>query len=157
VRLYRAILMAKAAREAERPGGTPLPWHQDAGTLWGLDREPELQLWTALDPAPEEAGCLAVLPQSHLGGLATPLGGMVPAKLVEAARADDRAVLVPAQPGDVVLLHNLAWHASGTNHTPHPRRAFSACFLHDDTRCTRRKRAPREFWQVFGRDEVPPS
>src|SRR5262245_31465839 len=30
--LYRAILMTKGAR-----GGTPLPWHQDGGSFWGLD------------------------------------------------------------------------------------------------------------------------
>ena len=49
--LYRAILMTKGAR-----GGTPLPWHQDGGSFWGLDRDPELQIWTALDDAPVEAG-----------------------------------------------------------------------------------------------------
>ena len=37
-------------------GGTELPWHQDGGSFWGLDRDPELQIWTALDDAPVEAG-----------------------------------------------------------------------------------------------------
>ncbi len=62
-----------------------LPWHQDGGRFWGLDRDPILQIWTALDDAPVAAGCVEVLPGSHRDGLATPLGGLVPAPL--AARA----------------------------------------------------------------------
>jgi phytanoyl-CoA hydroxylase len=47
VALYRSTLFSKSAR-----GGTELPWHQDGGSFWGLDRDPELQIWTALDDAP---------------------------------------------------------------------------------------------------------
>ena len=61
--IYRALLMTKGAG-----GGTVLPWHQDAGRFWGIDRDPELQLWTALDDAPEEAGCVEVLPGTHREG-----------------------------------------------------------------------------------------
>src|SRR5579883_3081242 len=53
VALYRAVLFTKAAT-----GGTDLPWHQDAGSFWGLDRDPEVQIWTALDDAPVESGCV---------------------------------------------------------------------------------------------------
>ncbi len=147
--LYRAILMGKAARGAGAVGGTELPFHQDAGALWGLDRDPELQLWTALDDAPIESGCLAIVPRSHLEGLATPLGGMIPAERVDATRARERAVFVPARAGDVVVLHNLAWHASAANRTDKPRRGFSVCFLRADTRCVRKRRAPRTFPRVF--------
>lgn len=45
--LYRAILMNKHAG-----GGSDLPWHQDGGDFWGLDRDPVLQIWTAMDDAP---------------------------------------------------------------------------------------------------------
>lgn len=45
--LYRATLFNKRAE-----GGTVLPFHQDGGALWGLDRDPHVQLWTALDDAP---------------------------------------------------------------------------------------------------------
>ena len=56
VAIYRATLFNKSAE-----GGTELPWHQDGGSFWGLDRDPELQIWTALDDAPVEAGCVEVL------------------------------------------------------------------------------------------------
>src|SRR5262245_58091197 len=71
ISIYRAVLMTKGSG-----GGTVLPWHQDAGLFWGLDRDPMLQIWTALDDAPEDGGCVEVLPGSHLRGLVTPLGGV---------------------------------------------------------------------------------
>ncbi|RYE94436.1 MAG: phytanoyl-CoA dioxygenase [Myxococcales bacterium] len=144
VSLYRAVLFAKAAR-----GGTVLPWHQDAGRFWGLDRDPELQIWVALDDAPADAGCVEVLPGSHHAGLVTPLGGLVPADRAAARHAEADAVPVPARAGEAMLIHNLMWHRSGVNTTDRPRRAFTACYLHGATRCTRTKRAPRSFTRVF--------
>jgi hypothetical protein len=142
--LYRAVLFSKAARF-----GSDTPWHQDGGRLWGLSQEPELQLWTALDDAPVEAGCLEVLPGSHRAGLATPLGGVVSAALVAATDADRRALPVPARAGDVVLLHPHLWHRAGPNPTAAPRRALTACFLPADARCVRTRRAARVFAAIF--------
>jgi phytanoyl-CoA hydroxylase len=144
VSIYRAILMTKAAR-----GGTVLPWHQDAGKFWGLDRDPPIQIWTALDDAPEQAGCVEALEGSHLHGLATPLGGRVPEAMVREAGAEARAVAIPARAGDVIVLHNHVWHRSGVNRTEHTRRGFSVCYMSAATRCTRKKRSPRTFVRVF--------
>lgn len=144
VRLYRATVFWKAEQR-----GSDLPFHQDGGRFWGLDREPSLQLWLALDDASVAAGALRVLPGSHLAGLATPLGGIVPTDLVEAQQAEARAVDLPAQAGDLVLLHNHLWHRSGPNRTARPRRAFTVCLLDGLTRCTRKKRAPRVFPALY--------
>jgi phytanoyl-CoA hydroxylase len=144
VTLYRAVLFGKAAH-----GGTDLPWHQDGGRFWGLDRDPVLQIWTALDDAPVEAGCVEVLPGSHTAGLATPLGGLVPAALAHARGAEALAVPVPARAGEALLLHNHVWHRSGPNATGAPRRAFTVCYMDARTRCLRKKRAPRSFVRVF--------
>jgi hypothetical protein len=149
IALYRAIVMAKAPAGPLGVGGTELPWHQDAGALWGLDRDPQLQIWTALDDATEASGCLRVVPGSHREGLATPLGGMIPAERAEVARAAERAVSIPVEAGDVVLLHNLVWHGSGVNRTTNPRRGMSVCFLDAATRCVRKRRAPRSFRRLF--------
>jgi phytanoyl-CoA hydroxylase len=147
VAIYRAILMSKRAR-----GGTVLPWHQDGGRFWGLDRDPELQVWTALDDAPEDAGCLEVFPRSHVEGLVTPLGGVVPPNHV-AARDPERAkVSLPARAGEVILIHNYVWHRSGVNTTDKPRRGFSVCYMSALTKCMRKKREPRIFQRVFTRD-----
>ncbi len=144
VTLYRATLFTKAAT-----GGTDLPWHQDGGSFWGLDRDPEVQLWTALDDSSLEAGCVEVLDGSHLGGLASPLGGVVQPEALARARAEERKLALPAQAGEVLLLHNHVWHRSGVNTTGRTRRAFTVAYMHASTRCTRKKRAPREFLRVF--------
>ena len=148
VSIYRAFLMNKSSK-----GGSNLPFHQDGGRFWGLDRDPHLQIWTALDDAPTEAGCVEFLPGTHLAGLATPLGGVVPKEHVE-ARGEQDVVAIPARAGDVILIHNHVWHRSGLNHTGRARRAFSVCYMDAATRCVRKKRAPRSFMRVFGDDTV---
>ncbi len=144
VAIYRATLFTKGAR-----GGTELPWHQDAGRFWGLDRDPQLQIWTALDDAPQETGCVEVLDASHNDGLARPLGGMIPRGICDAARADERKLALEARAGEVLLLHNYLWHRSGRNTSGRTRRAFSVTYMHASTRCLRQKRAPRSFVRVF--------
>ena len=143
--LYRAILFNKGI-----PGGSDIPWHQDGGKLWGLSEDPHLQIWTALDDAPVDGGCLEVIPGSHTGGLVTPLGGVVPPDKVAAAHAAERAVALPAQAGEVVLVHNKLWHRSGRSQTGRRRLAFSVCYMSGATQCLRKKRAPRVFFPVFG-------
>jgi ectoine hydroxylase-related dioxygenase (phytanoyl-CoA dioxygenase family) len=144
VALYRSTLFTKSAR-----GGTDLPWHQDGGSFWGLDRDPELQIWTALDDTPVESGCVEVVDGSHRGGLATPLGGSIPADVVLQAGADGRRLALPAVAGEALLIHNYVWHRSGTNVTGRTRRALTVSYMPASTRCTRKRRAPRTFVRVF--------
>lgn len=139
---YRAMVMSKP------PDGTVLPWHQDAGPFWGVDRDPELQIWTALDDAPAPAGCLEVVPGSHKEGLVGH-GGLVGERVARERDAEARALAVPARAGDVMLIHNYLWHRSGSNRTKSLRRAFSACYMSAATRCVRKKRAPRVFPPAF--------
>jgi hypothetical protein len=142
--LCRAVLFTKAAA-----GGTELPWHQDGGSFWGLSRDPSLQIWTALDDAPLESGCVEVIPGSHKEGLATPLGGAIPDDVAARRGAEGRAIPLPARPGECLLLHNHIWHRSGVNRTAATRRALSVCLMSESIRCIRRKRAPRSFLPLF--------
>jgi phytanoyl-CoA hydroxylase len=144
VSLCRAVLFTKAAQ-----GGTELPWHQDGGSFWGLSRDPELQIWTALDDAPVEAGCLELVPETHLAGLATPLGGVIPEDVVARSGHAASSILVPARAGEALLIHNHCWHRSGRNATRAHRRALTVCLMDAATRCTRR-RSPRQFQRLFG-------
>lgn len=140
--IYRTVLFNKSA-----DGGSPLPWHQDAGAFWGIDPDPFLQVWTALDDCGANAGCLEVLPGSHLGGRATPQGGVVPDALTE-PRASEVIPLV-AKAGEVILVHNHLWHRAGLNQSGRPRRTCSISYMTAETRCLRKKRAPRTFLPVF--------
>lgn len=144
VRLYRSVLWNKAPKV-----GMAVPWHQDDGRFWGLDRAPMLQMWTALDDASAAAGCLEVVPGSHLGGLATAEGGTVTEACLAAAEAEGRAVALPAERGEVILVHNHLWHRTGQNSTEAPRRAMSVSFLQGETRCVRRRRGARDFAKVW--------
>jgi hypothetical protein len=144
VAIYRATLFTKSA-----DGGTELPWHQDGGSFWGLDRDPELQIWTALDDAPAESGCVEVFDGSHQAGLATPLGGSIPADVVARRGADACRQAVPARAGEVLLIHNHLWHRSGTNTTGRPRRGFTVAYMPASTQCVRKRRAKRQFTRVF--------
>ena len=142
ISLYRAVVFNKA-----ESGGTELPWHQDGGQFWGIDRNPILQIWTALDDAPLAAGCVELIPDTHKEGLRTPFGGSIPNEVV-AARAVP-SIFLPAVAGESLLIHNHAWHRSGLNQSGHPRRALSFCYMSAETRCVRKKRAPRTFVGLF--------
>jgi hypothetical protein len=144
VTLYRAFLMNKHAG-----GGSDLPWHQDGGDFWGLDRDPVLQIWTALDDAPLTGGCLEFASGTHKPGLATPLGGVVPDDKLAILGAHYKPDCVPAVAGEVLLIHNHVWHRSGRTHEGKPRRALSVCYMDGRTICRRRKRSPRTFVRVF--------
>ena len=145
IAMYRAVLFAKGAR-----GGSELPWHQDAGLFWGVDRDPPLQIWTALDDVPRSSGCVEVVSGSHAFGLARPIGGVVPAKLIHERDAEALALPLPAAAGEAILIHNYLWHRSRANSTGKPRRAFTVCYMSARTRCMRTRRAPREFLEVWG-------
>lgn len=142
--IYRAVIFNKPAQ-----GGTELPWHQDAGVYWGLSQDPFLQIWVALDDAPEESGCVFVLPKSHKEGLASPLGGLISPALIEKRGAEKQGVFLPAKAGEAMLIHNHVWHRSGTNSTGKPRRAVTVCYMSAKVRCTRKKKEPRSFIAVF--------
>jgi phytanoyl-CoA hydroxylase len=144
ITIYRAVLFNKPAS-----GGTELPWHQDGGRFWGLTIEPILQIWTALDDAPAASGCVKVLPGSHLGGLASPLGGLVQEAALSAMDAERGAIDLPAEAGEAILIHNHLWHRSSVNTTGLPRRAMTVCYMTASARCVRKKRAPRVFVEVF--------
>lgn len=144
ITLYRAFLMNKHAG-----GGSNLPWHQDGGNFWGVDRNPVLQIWTALDDAPEHGGCVEVVSGSHIPGLVTSVGGVVPSDHVARADAESHALALPVVAGEVLLIHNHVWHRSARAQTGRARRAFSVCYMDGATKCRRKKRAAREFVRVW--------
>jgi len=144
IALYRAVLFTKRAK-----GGTALPWHQDGGLFWGVSPAPFLQIWTAIDDCPASAGCVEVLPGSHLDGLATPEGGVIVPEQLRKARAEERAVPLPARAGESILIHNHLWHRSGINATGRRRSALSVCLMTASARCLRKKREPRRFVRLF--------
>jgi hypothetical protein len=127
----RAMFMNKPARK-----GTVLPWHQDGGAGWQMDRHPVVTIWTALDAATIENGCVQVIPGSHLLGLLSEGGHTITPEQEAEYCTPEKIVHLELAAGEAVLLHNWLLHASDINHTDTPRRAFSCCYMDARTRKT---------------------
>ncbi|MCS6829592.1 MAG: phytanoyl-CoA dioxygenase family protein [Armatimonadota bacterium] len=145
---YRAMFMNKPAQK-----GTVLPWHQDAGLQWGLDRDPVVTIWTALDPATKENGCVRVVPGTHRLGLLSEWGHTITPEQEAMYCPEDKVVYLEAEAGEAILLHNWLLHGSGVNTIDIPRRAFSVCYM--DGR-TRRLSDGGTFPIVFGKGALSP-
>jgi hypothetical protein len=125
------MIMNEPARQ-----GTILPWHQDGGDDWKLDRDPLVTIWVALDPATTANGCLEVVPGTHRLGLLTDEGGTLGDADAERHCPLERRRPLELDPGHGVLLHNWLIHRSGVNPSSRSRRAFTACYLDGRTRGT---------------------
>jgi phytanoyl-CoA hydroxylase len=145
IALFRAMFMNKPANK-----GTFLPWHQDRWTH--LDRDPQITLWTAIDPATKQNGCVQVIPRSHQHGLINPThsSGFLSKAQAAAICTPDRIVHVELEAGEVVLLHNYLLHASDVNRSSQSRRAFSVCYMEAATLSNGES---GKFPAVFGKKE----
>lgn len=124
ISVFRAMIMNKPALQ-----GTVLPWHQDAGDVWGLDRDPVVTLWLALDDATPANGCMEVVPGTHRRGLLSRRGSTLSADDAERHCPPAAIRSLPAEAGEMLLLHNWSVHRSGVNSTDRPRRAFTTCLM----------------------------
>lgn len=154
ISIQRAMFMNKPANK-----GTFLPWHQDRWRIF--DRDPQVTIWAALDPATRENGCVQVVPRSHQFGLINPThdAGFLSKAQAAAICTPDRIVFVELQPGEVVLLHNHLLHASDVNRSSQSRRAFSVCYM---DAATRENGEPNTCSRAFGpgamtMDDLTPS
>lgn len=148
VACFRAMFMNKPARE-----GTPLVWHQDRWT--DLDRDPQITIWTALDPATVANGCVQIIPGSH-GKLVNPEhgSGFLSEEHIEQIVSKYEPVDLILEAGESVLLHNWMLHSSGVNATDIARRAFSVCYMDAGTRSARGHVFPIVFGEGALRPEV---
>lgn len=124
ISIFRAMVMNKPAGQ-----GTVLPWHQDGGDVWALDRDPLVTIWVALDPATRANGCMEIVPGTHRLGLLSLYGSTVEEEHVARHCPPERVQPLEVEAGHAVLLHNWLIHRSGVNPTSTPRRAFTACYM----------------------------
>jgi phytanoyl-CoA hydroxylase len=128
VGIFRAMFMNKPAGY-----GTPLIWHQDRWTT--LDRDPLVTIYTALDAARQNNGCVSIIPGSHRRLVNPEHGsGFLSAEQAEEIAASDQALPLELDAGEVVLLHNWTLHSSAGNTSDRSRRAFSFCLMEAETR-----------------------
>jgi len=123
VSVFRSMFMNKPANS-----GTVLPWHQDVGVGWGLDRNPTTTVWTALDDATTATGCMQIVPGSHRLGVLNE--GHYTLEEDQAFHCtDDKVMDFEVEAGEAILIHNWLLHRSGVNGTDRPRRAFSVAYM----------------------------
>ncbi len=127
VACFRAMFMNKPAGY-----GTYLVWHQDR---WiNLDRDPQITVWTALDAATVDNGCVFVMPGTHHSLVNPEHGsGFLTEEQVQKVLDEHEPVALELEAGEVVLLHNWLLHSSDINRTEIARRAFSVCYMDADT------------------------
>jgi len=145
--VFRSMFMNKPAGK-----GTKLPWHQDRWVA--LDRDPLITVWTALDPATVENGCVRVIPGSHAMGVLNPSheSGFLDDTLAHEHCREEDAIDLVLEPGEAVLLHNWLLHGSDKNHSSQSRRALSVCYM--DARTVDRNGTT--YPVVFGENALTP-
>ncbi len=126
-----------------------------------FDRDPLLTVWTAIDPATKENGCVAVISGSHRYGVldpSHPYGNVKPDQYAEHCPAD-KVVQIELKAGEAVLLHNWTIHNSGPNSTNRTRRGFSVCYCDSRTYNKEKPTPDGSFgWmsRVFGEGALKP-
>lgn len=124
ISIFRVMMMNKPAGK-----GTYLPWHQDAGDVWKLDRDPLVTTWIALDPATKANGCVQVIPGTHRLGLLSKNGSNISSEHEKMYCPPEKIEYLELEAGEVLLLHNWLLHRSDINQTQRARRALSVCYM----------------------------
>lgn len=113
-------------------------WHQD-NTYWGLSSRSVITAWFAISDASEEAGCMSVIPGTHVGQT-LPHEDTYDADnmLTRGQRIPDldrsQAVAMPLRAGQMSIHNYCLAHGSGPNHSADRRMGVSMHFLPPDTR-----------------------
>ena len=147
VAIFRSMFMNKPAER-----GTELVWHQDIGVGWKIDTNPTTTVWTALDVATVQSGCMQIVPGSNNLGILNERHFTSDEDQAKYTRDED-VIDLEAEAGEAILLHNFLLHRSGVNMTTAPRRAFSATYMDVTTRSVV---TGDTFPVVFGEDALSP-
>ncbi len=110
-------------------------WHQDL-TYWGLgETDEEVTAWLALSPATVESGCMKFVGGSHKNAIVPHNDTFDDNNLLSRGQeiavdvAEDDAVDVALQPGEMSLHHGRMFHASGPNVSDDRRVAFVVRYI----------------------------
>ena len=145
VSIFRSMFMNKPANK-----GTVLPWHQDVGKGWGIDTTPIATVWTALDDATVESGCMQIVPASHKLGILNE-GHYASEEDQEKYCAPHKVMDLEVRAGEAVLINNLMLHRSGVNTTDSPRRALSIAYMDAATKTIK---TGETFPIIFGKNAL---
>lgn len=147
VSVFRAMFMNKPASR-----GTVLPWHQDVGAGWGLDANPIVTIWTALDDATVSSGCMQIVPGSHKLGVLNERHFPTEEQIAQHA-LEKKCFHLEAEAGEAILIHNFMLHRSQVNDSSRPRRAFSVPYMDAGVQ---EAKTGRRYPMIFGKAALTP-
>jgi len=130
-------IFAKAPRS---PGY--VSWHQDSTYLNLQPDDEQVTAWVALSEAPVEAGCMEVVPGSHVLGQLPHLETASPDNLLSRGQqlkvpADmTRRAFMPLKTGQMSLHHTYMLHRSGPNTTADRRIGLTVTYVPTHCRLT---------------------
>ncbi|MEZ5659182.1 MAG: phytanoyl-CoA dioxygenase family protein [Burkholderiaceae bacterium] len=116
-----------------------ISWHQDT-TYWGLSSRRVVTAWLALAPASVQAGCMKVMPGTHIGDVLPHQDTFHGDNMLSRGQTilsgvdDDRAVHMPLEAGQMSLHNYRLAHGSGPNLSDDRRIGVSMHFMPPDTR-----------------------
>ena len=98
---------------------TEVPWHQDLAYFPEGSQATFVTAWMPMVPVEAANGCMQVLAGSHRAGLAPHRQESDEAAFLSlpAPPPGPQLITCAMQPGDVLFMHHLLWHASGPNTT----------------------------------------
>eukprot|EP01083_Nonionella_stella_P163941 541181_1 len=132
INVYRSMIFNKPA--LKDGGGTFLPWHQDGGNWWSIDRDPLVFCWTALKDVDIANGGVECVRGSHKLGILSARGHTISDEHIKKYCTEDKIVKLEAKAGETWLCHNWIIHRSGRNMTDRPRWGFSANYMDGRTK-----------------------
>ena len=113
-------------------------WHQDT-KYWGLSSDKVVTAWLALSPASLNAGCMRVMPRTHVGDVLPHEDRYNQDNLLTRGQEitsgvdDDVAISMPLDVGEMSIHNYRLAHASGSNITDDRRIGVSMHFMPTDT------------------------
>jgi len=113
-------------------GGKSTQAHQDQ-PYWPIAEDATITAWIPLAEVDRETGCMGYVPGSHRD--ARQFIDIFAGDDSKGPQVEDRAVFVPARPGDVLFHHGRTMHMALPNRSGITRPAYTAIYFADG--CTR--------------------
>lgn len=125
-------------------GGAEKPWHQDMAYGNLTYEKPVIGVWIALDQAGLDNGCMHVIPRSHMDG-PTPHYAVRDWQVCDTNVPVEKDVVVPLNPGGVLVFHGMLLHGTPPNFSPNRRRSVQYHYAPDNAV----KMSPKEYKRWF--------
>jgi phytanoyl-CoA hydroxylase len=147
IKLYTDQLFVKGPYN-----GSEVPWHQDSA-YWPVTPCNVISVWTALDDATVENGCVHVIPGTHRKEIEhRTFAGPQALGLLNSDVDGTREVPITLKAGSCMMHHSLLLHRSGANRSANGRRGLVTIYMPATLKKTRVWDFKHNFTLLRGRE-----